>query len=75
MITACFPDKIFSTFRVKSNLRFALDLMTDFIIDKLVLNLSAVTVMAFVSFGKQDPWPSRAWRRIACRQIPCPWRG
>ena len=31
------------------------DLITLFIIDKLVLNFSAVETMALVSFGKQDP--------------------
>ena len=34
---------------------FSFDLITDFITDKFVLNLSAVVIMAFVSLGKQDP--------------------
>ena len=34
---------------------FSFDLITDFTTDKLVLNLSAVEIIAFVSFGKQDP--------------------
>ena len=33
----------------------SLDLITLFITDKLVLNLSAVETIALVSFGKQDP--------------------
>ena len=37
-----------------SNL-ISLDLITLFITDKLVLNLSAVETIALVSFGKQDP--------------------
>ena len=32
-----------------------MDFITDFITDKLVLNLSAVEVIALVSFGKQEP--------------------
>ena len=33
----------------------SLDLITLFITDKLVLNLSAVETIALVSFGKHDP--------------------
>ena len=48
-------DKIFIIFSVKSFLRFSLDLITDLIIDRSVLNKSPVTVIALVSFGKQEP--------------------
>ena len=48
-------DKIFLTRSVKKILRFSLDLITDLIIDKLVLNKSPVTVIALVSLGKQEP--------------------
>ena len=34
---------------------FSFDLITDFITDKLILNLSAVEIIALVSFGKQEP--------------------
>ena len=33
----------------------SLDLITDFTIDKFILNLSPVETRPFVSFGKQDP--------------------
>ena len=48
-------NKIFSTLRISKNLRASLDLITDLIIDKLVLKLSAVTAIALVSFGKHEP--------------------
>ena len=41
--------------RDRKNLCKDNNLITDFITDKSVLNLSAVEVIAFVSFGKQDP--------------------
>jgi len=48
-------DKIFFTLSFKSILLFSLDLMTDLIIERSVLNKSPVTVTALVSFGKQEP--------------------
>ena len=48
-------DKIFLTLSVRIILRFSLDLMTDLIIERSVLNKSPVTVTALVSFGKQEP--------------------
>jgi len=45
-------DSIFFTLSVKNILRFSLDLITDLIIDKSVLNKVPVKVKALVSFGK-----------------------
>jgi len=48
-------SKIFLTLSIKSVLRFSLDLITDLIIERSVLNKSPVTVIALVSLGKQEP--------------------
>ena len=34
---------------------FSFDFITDFITDRFILNLSAVEIIALVSFGKHDP--------------------
>ena len=48
-------DSIFFTLSVKNILRFSLDLITDLIIDKSVLNKVPVKAKALVSFGKHEP--------------------
>ena len=47
--------KIFLIFSVCIFFLFSFDFITDFTIERLVLNLSPVETKPFVSFGKQDP--------------------
>ena len=49
-----FPNILWTLFVSKFTLSW-LDLITDFTIDKFVLNFSAAETRPFVSLGKQDP--------------------